>query len=102
MKNSHASLTKILCTSFIFGGGFAANSARADDLDRSVTQESSGESKAEKAGEIAHDAKKNTKKAVRKVKDKTCTMVNGKMECAAKRIKHKAENAADEVRDKLE
>lgn len=56
----------------------------------------------EKASEVGHDMKKETKKAYRKVKDKTCEMVNGKMECAAKKVKHKVQNGMDEVSDKVE
>ncbi len=37
------------------------------------------------------------KKTYRSAKDKTCEMVNGKMDCAAKKLKHKAQNAADKV-----
>ncbi len=36
----------------------------------------------EKASEVGRDLKKNTKKAGRAIKDETCEMVNGKMECA--------------------
>ncbi len=49
--------------------------------------------------EAAHDTGKAMKKAGRKVKDETCEMVNGKMECAAKKAKHKIQNAADEIKD---
>lgn len=50
--------------------------------------------------EAAQDTSKNTKQVYRDAKDKTCTMVNGKMECAGKKAKHKIQNAADEVKDK--
>ncbi|MBX2994249.1 MAG: DUF1328 domain-containing protein [Bdellovibrionaceae bacterium] len=53
----------------------------------------------EQAKEAGRDVKKVTKKTVRNVKDKTCEMVNGKMECAVKKVKHKAENAVDEAAD---
>jgi len=52
------------------------------------------------AKEVYEDTKKVTKKAYRKAKDKTCEMVNGKMECIAKKAKHSVQNAADEVKDK--
>lgn len=42
------------------------------------------------------------KKGVRDVKDKTCEMVNGKMECAAKKLGHKMNNASDKAADKME
>lgn len=60
------------------------------------------ESVGEKMAEGGRDVKKGAKKAVRKVKDETCEMVNGKMECAAKKAGHKIENATDEVKDKAE
>ena len=40
------------------------------------------------------------KKTYRSAKDKTCEMVNGKMECAAKKLKHKGQNAMDKVETK--
>ena len=51
--------------------------------------------------EATQDAGKHIKKGARKVKDETCEMVNGKMECAAKKLKHKVKNGADEVKDKM-
>lgn len=42
-----------------------------------------------------------TNKTVRKVEDKTCEMVNGKLECAGKKAKHKLQNAKDEAQDKI-
>ncbi len=54
----------------------------------------------EEAREAGRDLKKNAKKTGRKIKDKTCEMVNGKMECAKDKIKHGIENATDEVKDK--
>ena len=52
------------------------------------------------------EAWRNTKKLARKqtrnLKDQTCELVNGKMECTAKKLKHKAENAADVLIKSLE
>jgi hypothetical protein len=45
----------------------------------------------------AATVKKEAKKTVRDVKDKTCEMVNGKMQCAGKKIKHKAQDAVDDI-----
>lgn len=53
----------------------------------------------EKTHEAVQDAKRGTKKAWRNAKDSACEMVNGKMECAGKKIKNKAKNAADKVED---
>ena len=52
--------------------------------------------------EAGRDLKKNAKKTVRKVKDKTCEMVDGKMQCAKKKIEHKMENMGDDIKDKAD
>jgi|GEM_PF-2215561 len=49
--------------------------------------------------EAVSDVKKGARKTGRKIKDKTCEMVDGKMSCAGKKLKHKVENTADEVKD---
>lgn len=41
------------------------------------------------------------KKGTRAAKDEVCEMVNGKMECVAKKVKHKMQNAADSVGTKV-
>ncbi len=56
----------------------------------------------EKTKEVAADTGKAVKKGARAVKDKTCEMINGKMECLAKKVKHKAQNAGDEISDKVD
>lgn len=50
--------------------------------------------KMETSGNKAVDSVKST---YRKGKDKTCEMVNGKMSCAGKKMKHKMQNAADSI-----
>ena len=35
------------------------------------------------------------------MKDKTCNMFHGKMECKAKEIGHDIENTTDEIKDKM-
>jgi len=66
-------------------------------------EDSKLEKKADKAGdaisETAHDAKRGTKKAFRNAKDKGCELVNGKMECAAKKVKNKAKDLGDKAED---
>lgn len=54
---------------------------------------------AEDTKEVASDVKKSVKKGARKVKDETCELVNGKMECVGKKLKHKAQNVGDELKD---
>lgn len=55
----------------------------------------------DKVQESAEDAAKNTKKAYRGMRDKTCEMVNGKMKCIEQKAINKAKNAKDEVKDKV-
>ena len=59
--------------------------AKADDKPNAVT-------------EAAHDTANGVKKAGRSVKDSTCTLVKGKMECAADKMKHKAQNVGDDLK----
>lgn len=56
----------------------------------------------EKAQTGANKAGDGMKKAYRGAKDKVCEMVNGKMECVAKKMKHKMQNAGDAVETKVE
>lgn len=63
----------------------AALTARADD---------SAKADMHKA---AKDAKMDAKDGANAVSDATCPMVNGKIDCAAKKAKHKAEKAAHDV-----
>lgn len=54
------------------------------------------------AKETWNDTKRGTKKAVRDVKDSTCEMINGKMECAAKKAGNSIKNGADKVEDAVD
>lgn len=74
-------------------GGYTADKAFALGKDETVK---------EKAEEAANDTKRATKKAVRKVKDETCEMVDGKMKCMGKKIKHAAQNAGDKIEDAVD
>lgn len=56
----------------------------------------------EKAQEAANDAKRAGREAVRTIKDKTCHMINGKMECAAQKVKHSAQRASDNIEDAVD
>lgn len=51
--------------------------------------------------EGVEDTKKTARKETRALKDKTCELVNGKMECAGKKLKHRAQDLGDEVKDKM-
>lgn len=54
----------------------------------------------EKAGQVVTDVQDSAKKGVRNVKDATCEMINGKMECAGKKLMHKAHTGVDKVKNK--
>ena len=56
----------------------------------------------DKAEELGNDTKRSVKKTTRTVKDKTCEYVNGKMECAAQRVKQSMENVGDKVEDAVD
>lgn len=56
----------------------------------------------EKVQEASNDGKRASKKAVRDMKDKTCKMINGKMECAAKKAKNVILDGADNVEDAID
>lgn len=56
----------------------------------------------EKAAEVANDTKRAVKKGARKIKDETCEMVDGKMKCVAKKIKHSVQNAGDKIEDAVD
>jgi len=56
----------------------------------------------EKVQEAAEDTAKGAKKMGRAASDKACEMVNGKLECAGKKMVNKAKNAKDEIIDKAD
>lgn len=56
----------------------------------------------EKVGEAVQDTKRGSKKVARNVKQKGCELVNGKMECAGKKVKNKAKDIGDSVEDAVE
>lgn len=56
----------------------------------------------ETAKEVANDSKRAVKSGARTVKDKTCEMINGKMECAVQKAKHAVQNGADKVEDAID
>ena len=59
------------------------------------------ESATEKVEDTYDAAKNKTKEAYREVKDEACELVNGKMECAGQKMKHKAKNMKDDVEDEV-
>ena len=53
----------------------------------------------EKIQESIKDSKRTVKQVNREFDDKTCELVNGKMVCVVKKIKHSAEKSADKIQD---
>ncbi len=72
----------LLASVLALGLGFSAHA------EETVTEKI--ETSANKAGD-------SIKKGYRSAKDKTCEMVNGKMECAGKKMKHKGQNMMDKA-----
>jgi len=58
------------------------------------------ETTVEKVQATGNKAADKVKKGARKASDEVCEMVNGKMECMAKKVKHKAQNAVDSIETK--
>ena len=56
----------------------------------------------DKIKEDAKDVKTNAKEMGREASDKTCAMVNGKMQCTAKKAKHALQNTGDKMKDKMD
>lgn len=69
----------------LLGSAFALSTALAE------------ETTMEKGKALANEASDSVKKTYRDVKDKGCEMVNGKMECLAKKVGNKARNLKDSV-----
>jgi hypothetical protein len=53
----------------------------------------------EKDRESINDSKRTLKQANREFEDKTCELVNGKMVCAMKKVKHSVEKSSDKIQD---
>ena len=60
---------------------------------------SMAESVKESVKETATDAKKAVKKGAHRAQEKGCEMVNGKLQCLDDKVKHRAEEVKDEVKD---
>lgn len=58
------------------------------------------ETTTEKMGTAVNETVDGVKSGARAAKDKACEMINGKLECAGKRIKSKAKNLGDKVETK--
>lgn len=55
-----------------------------------------------KASETMNDTRRGVQKAGRDLKDKTCELMNGKVECALQKAKHTVQDVADSVEDAFE
>lgn len=82
-------LYALLATPFIY------SCSKSDD--HSLLEKSS-----EEIQEVGNDLKRDAEKAVRDAKDESCEMINGKVECAAKKVKHSIQNGADAVEDAID
>jgi hypothetical protein len=71
---------------------FNMNHSFADDS-------AEGKSVKESVSNSAKHAKHKTNKGIRKLKDKTCEVVDGKTKCLAKKAEHSVENGVDNVKD---
>ncbi|HXH74257.1 MAG TPA: DUF1328 domain-containing protein [Bacteriovoracaceae bacterium] len=83
-------LLSLALVAVLGGATFMSISAQADDTVKGTVEEA------------GNDAKRGSKKTVRAVKDKTCEMVNGKMDCTIKKVKHSMQNGADKVEDAVD
>ncbi len=61
----------------------------------SSTVSNAEETVGDKVKVAASDSKRAVKKTYRKVKDETCSLFKGKMECAADKVKHSVQNAVE-------
>ncbi|MBO9668351.1 MAG: hypothetical protein J7501_16245 [Bdellovibrio sp.] len=83
---------KLINTLLISGIIFATSASFAED----TAKESST---TEAVKDAAHDAKRAVKKGAHRVEEKTCEMVNGKMQCVAKKAANRVEETKDEAVD---
>lgn len=56
----------------------------------------------ERTDEATADMGRGIRRTSREVKDKTCELVNGKMECAARKVKHSIQNGVDKAEDAVD
>lgn len=56
----------------------------------------------EEVKEVGSDISRASSKAVRNVKEETCELVNGKMECVGQKVKHSLQNAGDKIEDAID
>lgn len=89
MQTSLKTLFTVLVTTTLIGA-FTTHQAYAENSVKSDMKEA------------GHDTKRAMKRTGRKVSDKTCEMVNGKMNCAGKKLKHGMQNTGDKVKDAVD
>ena len=89
MQTTFKTITIALLTTLLAGPAFTSQ-AHADETVK------------EKVSEAAHDTKRGAKKTARKVKDEACEMVDGKMKCVGKKVKHAAQNTGDAIEDAVD
>lgn len=55
-----------------------------------------------KAKEVMNDTKREAAKAARTIKEKSCELINGKMECVAKKVGNRLKDGAAVIEDALD
>jgi hypothetical protein len=62
-------------------------------------EESTADKMKDDTKQAVKDTKHSMKKAGRAASDEACPIVNGKAKCAAKKVKHKLQNATDGLKE---
>jgi hypothetical protein len=86
MRKNH-SLASICVFAFLLAAAVPSSRAFAGDTAK------------DKAAEAAHDTNRAVRKTVRHAKEKGCTWVHGKLDCAARKAKDKAKDLKDKAED---
>lgn len=90
MQTNFRMLFTVIVTTALVGSTVVNNAHAADETIK------------EKVSEAGNDTKRAMKKGARKVKDETCEMIDGKMKCMGKKIKHGAQNVGDKIEDAVD
>lgn len=52
--------------------------------------------------EVGNDIERGTSKAIREIKDESCELINGKMQCAGQKAKHSVQDSTNKVEDAID
>lgn len=91
----------ILATTLVLATGisYADNHQKNEQSVREKIEKTAIKAK-DTTEEAYEDSTKTVKKVYRNAKEKTCELINGKMECFAQKVGNKAKNLKDEAMDK--